>query len=114
MGDWIPDEIMRTFGIDYESKPDCCFVMVKLTKTHKSEQLGNLRGVALKDYVVRAIDKLNVSDTAEVRRFMRSYGTHYIDSYKTGNFIYQVGRLLFLYVNTYHFTQKKIFVFSLD
>ncbi|XP_026736313.1 torso-like protein [Trichoplusia ni] len=90
MGDWIPDEIMRTFGIDYESKPDCCFVMVKLTKTHKSEQLGNLRGVALKDYVVRAIDKLNVSDTAEVRRFMRSYGTHYIDSYKTGNFIYQV------------------------
>lgn len=44
----------------------------------------------VKEYVNRAIEELNVTDTAEVRRFMKSYGTHYIDSYTTGNFIYQV------------------------
>lgn len=91
MGDWIKDEIMRTFGIEYDLKPDnCCYVLVKLTKKHKTVQLDGLRGVAVKDYVKRAIDSLNVSDSSEVRRFMKSYGTHYIDSYITGNFIYQV------------------------
>lgn len=90
MGDWIHDEIMRTFGIEYDPKPDCCYVLVKLTKVHKTVELGNLDGVAVKDYVQRAIEDLNVTDTAEVRKFMKSYGTHYIDSYVTGNIIYQV------------------------
>ncbi|KAJ0172629.1 hypothetical protein K1T71_011768 [Dendrolimus kikuchii] len=91
MGDWIKDEIMRTFGIEYDLKPDnCCYVLVKLTKKHRTVQLDGLRGVGVKDYVKRAIDALNISDSSEVRRFMKSYGTHYIDSYVTGNFIYQV------------------------
>ncbi|XP_075981932.1 torso-like protein [Anticarsia gemmatalis] len=91
MGDWIHDEIMRTFGIVYDSNPDnCCYVLVKLTKRHKTVELDDIEGAAAKDYVSRAIEDLNVSDTSEIRRFMRSYGTHYIDSYVTGNFIYQV------------------------
>ncbi|XP_060806306.1 torso-like protein [Amyelois transitella] len=91
MGDWILDEIMRTLGIIYDGKPDnCCYVLVRLTKKHKSVKLGNLQDVAVKDYVKRATENLNVSDPSEVRRFMKSYGTHYIDSYVTGNFIYQV------------------------
>ncbi|KAJ8720949.1 hypothetical protein PYW08_006414 [Mythimna loreyi] len=90
MGDWIHDEIMRTFGIEYDPKPDCCFVLVKLTKVHKTVELGNLDGVVIKDYVQRAIEELNITNTAEVRKFMKSYGTHYIDSYVTGNIIYQV------------------------
>ncbi|KAH9634331.1 hypothetical protein HF086_011591 [Spodoptera exigua] len=90
MGDWIHDEIMRTFGIEYDLKPDCCFVLVKLTKINKTVELGNLQNVAVKDYVMRAIEDLNVTNTADVRKFMKSYGTHYIDSYSTGNIIYQV------------------------
>ncbi|KAF9424413.1 hypothetical protein HW555_000552 [Spodoptera exigua] len=60
MGDWIHDEIMRTFGIEYDLKPDCCFVLVKLTKINKTVELGNLQNVAVKDYVMRAIEDLNV------------------------------------------------------
>ncbi|KAF9804344.1 hypothetical protein SFRURICE_011959 [Spodoptera frugiperda] len=94
MGDWIHDEIMRTFGIEYEIMRnfgiDCCFVLVKLTKMHKTVELGNLNNVGVKDYVMRAIEDLNVKNTADVRRFMKSYGTHYIHSYATGNIIYQV------------------------
>lgn len=62
-------------------------------KQEKTVQLDNLDGVTVKTYVTRAIDNLNVSDTSEVRKFMKSYGTHYIDSYITGNFIYQVSYL---------------------
>ncbi|XP_026751625.2 torso-like protein [Galleria mellonella] len=91
MGDWISDEILRTLGIIYDGKPDnCCYVLIKLTKTHKSVKLGDLTNVSIKDYVEMAIGKLNFSDPVGVRRFMKSYGTHYIDSYVTGNFIYQV------------------------
>lgn len=53
-------------------------------------QLDNIEGAGVKAYVTKAIDDLNVTDTSEVRKFMKSYGTHYIDSYITGNFIYQV------------------------
>ncbi|XP_068623172.1 torso-like protein [Battus philenor] len=91
LGDWIPDEIMRAFGIEYDPKPDnCCYVLVKLKKVHRSVQLDSLKNASVRNYVKRAVDKLNISDTSEVRKFMKSYGTHYIDSYVTGNFIYQV------------------------
>lgn len=91
MGDWIQDEIMRTFGIEYDMSPDnCCYVLVKLTKKHRSVELEDLRDVTVKGYVTRAIEALNVTHPSEVRRFMKSYGTHYINSFVTGNFIYQV------------------------
>ncbi|CAH0719161.1 unnamed protein product, partial [Brenthis ino] len=91
LGDWIHDEIMRTFGIEFDFKPDnCCYVLVKLSKVHKSVQMDSTKDVRVKAYVQREIDRLNASDTTSVRRFMKSYGTHYIDSYVTGNFIYQV------------------------
>ncbi|XP_050682890.1 torso-like protein isoform X2 [Leptidea sinapis] len=91
LGDWVPDEILRSFGMDYDSTPDnCCFVLVKISKTHKSVEIESLKKMKAKVYVQRAIDRLNVTDSTAVRRFMKSYGTHYIDSYVTGNFIYQV------------------------
>ncbi|KAL0879498.1 hypothetical protein ABMA27_003242 [Loxostege sticticalis] len=91
MGDWVVDEILRTMGIMYDGKlENCCYVLVKWKKPHTSAQLDELTDVAVKDHVSRAINALNASDASEVRRFMKSYGTHYIDSYVTGNFIYQV------------------------
>ncbi|CAH0397124.1 unnamed protein product [Chilo suppressalis] len=91
MGDWVTDEILRTMGVIYNGWQDnCCYVLVKWTKPHTNAQLDDLRDVAVKDHVGKAIEALNVSDTAAVRTFMRSYGTHYIESFLTGNFIYQV------------------------
>lgn len=91
MGDWVVDEILRTMGIMYDGKlENCCYVLVKWKKPHTSAQLDELTDVAVKDHVSRAVNALNASDASEVRRFMKSYGTHYIDSYVTGNFIYQV------------------------
>lgn len=91
LGDWIHDEIMRTFGIEYDMKSDnCCYVLVKLTKKHRTVELEDLEGIRVRAYIQRAIDKLDINDPAEIRRFMKSYGTHYIESFVTGNFIYQV------------------------
>ncbi|CAK1542587.1 unnamed protein product [Leptosia nina] len=91
LGDWINDEIMRAFGIEYDPRADdCCYVLVTITKVKNRVKVNTLDTVKVKDYVQRAIDQLNATDSTEIRRFMKSYGTHYIDSYVTGNFIYQV------------------------
>lgn len=91
LGDWIPDEITRAFGMEYDPSPDdCCYVLVTLSKIKNSVRLNTERTIKVKDYVFRAIEQLNASDATDLRRFMKSYGTHYIDSYITGNFIYQV------------------------
>ncbi|KAL4713446.1 hypothetical protein ACJJTC_010431 [Scirpophaga incertulas] len=92
MGDWMTEEILRTLGLVdlYDKLDNCCFVLVKWTKVHTSAQLDDLSGVGVKDHVRKAVEKLNASDTAAIRKFMKSYGTHYIDSYITGDFIYQV------------------------
>ncbi|XP_011547803.3 torso-like protein [Plutella xylostella] len=92
MGDWIPEEIMRTLGIEYNpASENCCFVLAKLSKSHRTVKMNNLTGqVAVKEYVKRAINDLDYNDDAKMRRFMENYGTHYINSYVTGNFIYQV------------------------
>ncbi|CAH2087919.1 unnamed protein product [Euphydryas editha] len=91
LGDWINDEIMRTFGMELDFTPDnCCYALVKLSKAQKSVKLDPINNIRVKKYVEREIENLNASDTTAIRRFMKSYGTHYIDSFVTGNFIYQV------------------------
>ncbi|CAH4034901.1 unnamed protein product [Pieris brassicae] len=91
LGDWIPGEIMRAFGMEYDPRSeDCCYVLVTLSKIKDSVRINTERTIKVKDYVFRAIEQLNASDATDLRRFMKSYGTHYIDSYITGNFIYQV------------------------
>ncbi|XP_046970756.1 torso-like protein [Vanessa cardui] len=91
LGDWIKDEIMRTFGMEFDLERDnCCYVLVKLSKVHKTVKMDFDSNIRSKEYVRREINSLNASDSTAVRRFMKSYGTHYIDSFVTGNFIYQV------------------------
>ncbi|CAG4976184.1 unnamed protein product [Colias eurytheme] len=91
LGDWMENEIMRALGIEYDMRPDnCCYVLVKLSKVKTSVKINSLNDAKVKGYVQKAIDHLNISDSTEIRRFMKSYGTHYIDSYVTGNCIYQV------------------------
>jgi torso-like protein len=42
------------------------------------------------ELVEQEVDKVKVGDSASVDEFVRSYGSHYIASYVTGNSLYQV------------------------
>jgi hypothetical protein len=44
----------------------------------------------LEDFVVQEVEKVQVGDPASVTDFVRSFGSHYIASYVTGNSVYQV------------------------
>ncbi|GBP71230.1 Torso-like protein [Eumeta japonica] len=92
MGDWIMDEVARALGIEYGYDADrCCYVLAKVSKTVRAVQMDNLNyGAPVKIYVKNALQNLNVSNPEEIRQFMKSYGTHYINSYMTGDAIYQV------------------------
>jgi torso-like protein len=45
--------------------------------------------------VAREIDKIQIGDVTSVIRFIRKYGSHYIESYVTGNALYQVLKWFF-------------------
>lgn len=40
--------------------------------------------------VLAKMDNVTVGDTVSVLQFIQKYGTHYINSYVTGNSLYQV------------------------
>jgi hypothetical protein len=42
------------------------------------------------EIVEQEVEKVKVGDAASVNEFVRSYGSHYIASYVTGNALYQV------------------------
>jgi torso-like protein len=42
------------------------------------------------ELVQQEVEKVKVGDAASVNDFVRSYGSHYIASYVTGNSLYQV------------------------
>jgi torso-like protein len=42
------------------------------------------------ELVQQEVEKVKVGDAASVNEFVRSYGSHYIASYVTGNSLYQV------------------------
>jgi torso-like protein len=42
------------------------------------------------EIVEQEVEKVKVGDAASVSEFVRSYGSHYIASYVTGNSLYQV------------------------
>jgi len=44
----------------------------------------------LEDFVAQEVEKVQVGDTASVTDFVRSFGSHFIASYVTGNALYQV------------------------
>lgn len=44
----------------------------------------------LEDFVAEEVEKVQVDDAASVTDFVRSFGSHYIAAYVTGNSLYQV------------------------
>jgi hypothetical protein len=44
----------------------------------------------LEQPVAQEVEKVHVGDAASVMEFVRSFGSHYIESYVTGNSLYQV------------------------
>lgn len=70
----------------------CSYVLVRVSRFRERARLQ--RPIApnqlIEPGVLAKMDNVTVGDTVSVLQFIQKYGTHYINSYVTGNSLYQV------------------------
>lgn len=73
---------------------DYSYVLVRVSRFRERARLQ--RPIApnqlIDPDVVAKVNNITVGDTVSVLQFIQKYGTHYINSYVTGNSLYQVSR----------------------
>lgn len=89
---WSPEIIARNLGINSSFvHGDYCYVLVRLSRFRDNVSLSRLpNNVRLDETVAEEIDNIKVGDAHSVLMFIQKFGTHYIDSFVTGNSLYQV------------------------
>lgn len=92
-GSWAPETAARHLGINSSFiHGDHCYVLVRLSRFRDTAKLSRLpNNVSIADMVAREMDNVQVGDVASVLMFIRKYGSHYINSFVTGNSLYQAG-----------------------
>ncbi|XP_017768483.1 PREDICTED: torso-like protein isoform X2 [Nicrophorus vespilloides] len=87
-----PETIARHMGINSSFvHGDYCYVLVRLSRFWDNVKLSRLpNNVNLLENMAEEIEKIFVGDVASVLMFTRRVGTHYINSFVTGNSLYQV------------------------
>ncbi|KAL1506731.1 hypothetical protein ABEB36_006038 [Hypothenemus hampei] len=89
---WSVETLARNLGINSTYLGgDHCYVLVRLSRFRDSVRLDRTPG---NDNVVNSvreeIDNIKLGDEASVLMFIKKFGSHYIQSYVTGNSLYQV------------------------
>lgn len=83
----------RKLGINSSFiKGDFCYVLVRVSRFRETGRLTRPipPNQLLYEDVSARIRNISIGDTTSTVQFMNSFGTHYIDSYVTGNSLYQV------------------------
>lgn len=95
---WSPAIIARNLGIDATHVSSdsgggdrYCFVLVRVARHREAASVaGDESRGPLQDAVAQQMSRVKVGDAASVGEFVRSFGSHYVASYTTGNSLYQV------------------------
>lgn len=102
-GGWQQEIAARKLGINSSFiKGDYCYVLVRVSRFRETARLVKPipANQVLYEDVSQRIQNMTPGDSASAVQFMNTYGTHYINSYVTGNSLYQVSR-----TNTRNFTK---------
>ncbi|XP_033607051.1 torso-like protein isoform X3 [Cryptotermes secundus] len=89
---WSRNALARHMGINSSYVTgQHCYVLVRVARHRVSAKLGPKDPKLEPEEVVeQEVEKVKVGDAPSVNEFVRSYGSHYIASYVTGNSLYQV------------------------
>lgn len=89
---WSRTAVARHLGINTSYVTgQHCYVLVRVARHRVTAKLGpKSPNWELEDFVAQEVEKVQVGDAASVTDFVRSFGSHYIASYVTGNSLYQV------------------------
>ncbi|XP_052132352.1 torso-like protein [Frankliniella occidentalis] len=68
-----------------------CYVLVRVARHRESGRMAPAQpGVPVEDFVAKDRDLVVPGDTESVVEWVKSFGSHYVTSYVTGNSLYQV------------------------
>lgn len=89
---WTRALIAKHLGINSSYiTGDHCYVLVRVARFRENKKLaGTPDTLVFDDIVMREADNVTVGNTPSVVRFIKSFGSHYISSFVTGNSLYQV------------------------
>lgn len=97
----------RKLGINSSFiKGDYCYVLVRVSRFRETARL--IKPIPpnqlLHEDVSAKIHDMQPGNSTETIQFMTTFGTHYINSYVTGNSLYQVRNESFLILESYYFS----------
>ncbi|XP_075234979.1 torso-like protein [Lycorma delicatula] len=91
---WSPNIIARNLGIESNFVVgEHCYVLVRVARHHEAVSIPEKitpEKIQLQDAVAKQVNDVKVGDENSVGEFIRSFGSHYVTSYITGNSLYQV------------------------
>lgn len=99
-GGWHAEVAAKKLGINSSYiKGEYCYVLVRVSRFRESAKLSRPipSNQILEPEVASRIRNITAGDTTASVQFMNKFGSHFISSYTTGNSLYQVGKLLFLF-----------------
>lgn len=71
-----------------------CYVLVRVSRHRESGKMRPIDSeVDLEDEVLRGTNEVIPGNESSVSQFVKSFGSHYVLSYTTGNSLYQVCKL---------------------
>lgn len=96
-GGWFADNAAKKLGINTSFiQGDYSYVLVRVVRFRETGKLKTdiPQNQTIENDVHERIDQLNAGNVTGAVKFMEAFGTHYINSYTTGNSLYQVIRLI--------------------
>lgn len=106
-GSWSKLTLARNLGLDVSYVTgDHCYVLVRVARHRETANLAmDMDSTDLHEPVAKQVASVNVGDSLSVIEFVRSFGSHYVTSYVTGNSLYQV----YVYApNTYKVIKERL------
>lgn len=78
---------------------DHCYVLVRVARHRETANLPtDMESTDLHEPVAKQVASVNIGDSSSVIEFVRSFGSHYVTSYVTGNSLYQASAYCFVFV----------------
>lgn len=95
---WSRNIIARNLGINptyVNGLQENCYVLIRVARHREIATMPAIdkllpEDILIEDAVKKQIDDIKVGDSSSVVEFIRSFGSHYITSFITGNSLYQV------------------------
>ncbi|XP_016982030.1 torso-like protein [Drosophila rhopaloa] len=92
-GGWFPDNAAKKLGINASFLVgDYSYVLVRVVRFRETGRLKTEIPAhqPLEPDVISGMDRIKIGNITSAVRFMEEVGTHYVNSYTTGNSLYQV------------------------